>query len=513
MADDYLLEMKNITKIFPPNTVANYRVNFNVRRGEIHALLGENGAGKTTLVKILFGEYKPDEGEIFYKGRRIRIRSPRDAIRLGIWLVHQHFRLVETLTVAENVALGFSKDLIRPVENIRGRIASLSKKYHLEIDPDARIWQLSAGERQRVELLKALYADAELLVLDEPTTALAPPEREGLYSIMDRMRGEGKAIVFITHRLDEIGICDRVTVLRRGRVVRTIEGSDMDSGQLARLMLGEGVSFELGDRRPSYGLSRQPLLEVSNLWVRGDRGEFAVRGVSLAVHAGEVVGIAGIAGNGQRELAEAIVGLRGIERGDVSVLGRGAKGRSPRGLADLGLAYVPEDRVGMGVALDLSVLDNFILRKYHRKEYLKLGFLIDYEKFVGELKEAIRKYGIKTPDIYKPAGTLSGGNIQKLIIARELSSGARLIVAMYPTQGLDVATALQVRRLLLEERNRGTGVLLVSEDLNELLGLSDRILVIYRGSIVGEFGAANMDLKRIGRLMAGAEEARVIVGR
>jgi len=501
-ASDLVLEMKGITKFFPPDIMANDHIDFSLRKGELHALLGENGAGKSTLVKILYGECKPDEGEILIEGRKVKIKSPKDALKLGIGMVHQHFRLVETLTIAENIALSFARSQLFPSREVRGRLLELSNRYGLEIDPDAYVWQLSTGEKQRVEILKVLYAGAKILVLDEPTSVLSPIEREKLFEVIDRMRHDGCSIVFITHRLDEAMRSDRITVLRKGRVVATVTPSEVTKEELAKMMVGRAVALNQyfkHDRKPG-----DPVLKVEDLWVMGDRGVYAVRGVSLEVRRGEVLGIAGVAGNGQKELVEAITGLRRVEKGRIIIAGREVTNMSARQIAELGVAHIPEDRIRLGLAPYLSLVDNYLLRKYYKKEYRR-GPFIDYGKAEEELNEAVERYGLVAPSLKVPAILLSGGNMQKLILARELSEEHCLIVASHPTYGLDVATTEFVRRVLLEERDKGAGVLLVSEDLEEILALSDRVAVIHRGRIVGVFDSNKVSMEEIGLLMAGEE--------
>lgn len=510
MAEDVVLEARNITKFFPPNIYANRGVCFTLRRGEIHVLLGENGAGKTTFVRMLFGELKPDEGEIYVKGEKVEFRSPRDAIARKIWMIHQHFRLVENLTVGENVALGLAGRLVFPEREVKPRLVELMERYGLEVDPDALIWQLSAGEKQRVEILKALYAGAEILILDEPTSILTPAERRRFFQILKELKRQGVSIIFITHKLDEALKGDRITVLRRGRVVATVEPSNISEEELVKMMVGEDVRrLELPLTRSKASRKEKPVLEVRNVWVMGDRGVYAVKGVSLEVYEGEIVGIAGVAGNGQKELAEAIAGLRRVERGEILIAGVNVSNKNARFVAELGTAFIPEDRIGTGIVPDLSVLDNFMLKLYYRREFTKRKLIIRYDLLMRELEKAVKRYCIKVPSPYYPVRTLSGGNIQKLIIARELAKKHRLIVALHPTYGLDVATTAAVRKILLEESVKGSAILLVSEDLEELLELSDRIAVMHEGKIVGVFGSEEASLEAIGRLMAGGKKEAV----
>ena len=497
-----LVRMEGITKRFP-GVVANYKVDFELREGEIHALLGENGAGKTTLMNILYGLYKPDEGRIFVRGHEVRIRGPRDAMKLGIGMVHQHFKLVPTLTVAENVALGLEETgFFLPTKKIEKAIEEAARRYGLDIDPDAKIWQLSVGERQRVEILKALMRDARVLILDEPTTVLTPGEKEELFRILRKLADEGRGIVFITHKLDEVfRIADRVTVLRKGRVVASgVPTSKTTPRELAKLMVGREVGYKLAKRPKEPG---EVVLKVEDLFAMDDRGTMVVKGVSFEVRRGEVFGIAGVAGNGQKELVEAIVGLRKPEKGRVVIDSHDVTGRSPAEVLGLGVAFIPEDRARYGIVPDLSVAENLVLKAYRYPPFSKGMFLdVDYIRKWSE--ELVAEYRITTPSIDTPAGSLSGGNIQRLILARELSTTPRLIIASHPTYGLDVAATEQVRALLLKHRDEGAGVLLISEDLDELLELSDRIAVMRDGRIVGIMDASEADVEEIGVLMSGA---------
>lgn len=496
------LVMRDITKAFP-GVVANDRVNLDVRPGEVHALLGENGAGKTTLVNILYGIHQPDAGEIFLNGRPVRIRSPRHAIGLGIGLVPQHFLLVKRHTVAENIALGLpGTRFFWPLAPVEKRLRELGERYGLAVDPRAYVWQLSAGEQQRVEILKALARGARLLILDEPTSVLTPQEARSLFDVLRRMTREGHSVIFISHKLDEVlEIADRVTVLRRGRVVASLPRARTDKRTLARLMVGREVVF---DRRANRHLPGPPVLVVEDLWARDDRGVPVVRGVSLTVHRGEVLGLAGVAGNGQRELVEVLTGLRRPLRGEVRVLGRPVTGQSPRALAEAGVAHIPEDRMGTGVVPGMTVAENLVLKRYRYPPFCR-GPLLDVYRIADFARQAVAEYGIVTPGVSTRARALSGGNLQKLILARELSGQPTLIVAAHPTYGLDVGATEQVHEVLLRQRDRGAGVLLVSEDLDEILALSDRIAVVFSGRIMGVVEAAQADRERIGLMMAGVQ--------
>ncbi len=497
--------MRGIVKRFP-GVVANDHVDFEVRSGEIHALLGENGAGKSTLMKILYGMYRPDAGEILIDGERVRFRSPLDAIRRGIGMVHQHFMLVEPFTVAENVALGLpsSRRFVNDLDRVAARIQELAELYGFKVDPGAYIWQLSVGEQQRVEILKVLYRGASVLILDEPTAVLTPQEVEGLFRTLRRMKEEGHAIVFISHKLNEVlSISDRITVLRGGRVVGTIPAADATREELARMMVGREVVFRL--ERPAVEPG-EVMLEIRDLWAMGDRGVPALRGVDLEVRAGEIVGLAGVSGNGQRELAEVIVGLRRPTRGRVRIGGTDVTGWPPAELIKLGLSYIPEERMRDGGVPEFSVEDNLVLKDHPFRPFSR-GIFLNFPEIARYAERLIGDFDIRTPSRRTPLKSLSGGNIQKLILARELSRSPKVLIAAQPTRGLDVSATEYVRRRILEQRERGTATLLISDDLDEILSLSDRIAVIYEGRIMGVVRTEEADIEELGLMMAGAKSA------
>jgi len=496
----FAIRMEGITKRFP-GVVANREIDFAVRKGEIHALLGENGAGKTTLMKVLAGLYQPDEGRIWIDGRAVAVRSPRDAIDLGIGMIHQHFMLVESHSVAENIILGL--DAPRFVLNLRqveDQIAALADQYHLQVDPRARIWQLSVGEQQRVEILKALYRGARILVMDEPTAVLTPQETEELFKTLRSMVSEGHTIVFISHKLGEVtAVADRITVLRRGEVVDSVPASEIGREDLARMMVGRDVLFRLGKRESSPG---DVVLEIEGLTALNDKGLEALRGVSLAVRRGEILGVAGVAGNGQRELAETIVGLRPVTGGQIRLAGQDVTNRSPREMLDRGVGYIPADRMGAGLVVNLSVAENLILKCYREPPVCR-GFFLDGDAISAHAEELVHGYDVKTPGIRTRTRLLSGGNLQKLILAREISSRPALMVAVHPTRGLDIGATEDVRRLLLEQREAGGGIVLISEDLDELLSMSDRIAVLYEGRLMGVVESEEARVEDLGLMMAG----------
>jgi len=499
--------MRGITKRFP-GVVANDSVDFEAAAGEVHALLGENGAGKSTLSNILTGLYRPDEGEIFLYGRQVEFHAPRDALDAGICMVHQHFRLVEPFTVAENVLLGDHRGegrafRLRP-RAIERRVVELSKRYGQAVDPRARIWQLSLGEQQRVEILKALYREARILILDEPTAVLTPQESEALFQTLRGIAAEGRTVIFISHKLHEVkAVADRVTVLRGGHAIATVPVAEATPRSLAALMVGRELS---GDRAPSERQAGDVVLELDDVWAQGDRGDAAVKGVSLSVRAGEIAAVAGVAGNGQRELAETIAGIRAPTRGTVRFSGRRLSGGDPRAAIRAGIAYVPEDRLGTGVAPSLSIASNLVLKSY-REPTVSRGPLLRLRQIRDRALELISRYRIAAPGPAAPARLLSGGNLQKVVLAREFSGRPRLLVAASPTRGLDVGAIETVHAYLRDAAADGMGVFLISEDLDEILALADRIAVMYEGEILGEFEASEADVEEIGLLMAGGQRA------
>jgi ABC-type uncharacterized transport system ATPase subunit len=501
------VELRGITKRFPA-VLANDRVDFEAAVGEVHALLGENGAGKTTLSNILTGLYRPDEGETVLFGRPVVFHSPRDALDAGIAMVHQHFRLVSPFTVAENVVLGDHRDIGRTFllhqRAIERRVADLSTRYGLAVEPRARIWQLSVGEQQRVEILKALYQDARILILDEPTAVLTPQEAEALFETIRAMAADGRTVIFISHKLHEVkAVADRVTVLRRGRSMETVSTPDATPRSLAGLMVGREI--ELGGR--PEGDRREPgeaVLELDALCADGDRGTQALREVSLSVRAGEIVAIAGVAGNGQRELAETIVGIRPATAGTVRVGARRLRGGDPRQAIRAGVSYVPEDRLGTGVAPGLSIAANVVLKAY-REPPVSRGPLLVLGRIRELAERVIERYDVRTPGPYVPAWQLSGGNLQKVVLGREFAGEPAVLVAAAPTRGLDVAAIETVHEYLRDAAGGGVAVLLISEDLDEILALADRIAVMYEGGVVGERDAATATVEELGLLMAGGE--------
>ena len=507
MSETLLVMMKGIVKRFP-GVVANDHVDFELRQGEVHALLGENGAGKTTLMNILYGLYKPDEGEIYVKGRRVEIKSPKEAIKLGVGMVHQNFRLIPTHTVLENIVLGLKEaGFIIRYKNLEEEIKRLSESYGWKIDPRAKVWQLSAGEKQQVEILKTLYRRADILILDEPTSVLAPQETRALFNAIRRMASEGKGIIFITHKLDEaMQVSDRVTVMRKGRVVITKNTSETNPTELANYMVGRPVIFAV-EKKPLPPGKEVAILR--NVHALSDKGVPALNGVNLVIRRNEILGLAGVTGNGQIELVEVITGLRKVTKGKVIIDGVDVTNRSPREIMELGVAYIPPENLRWGLVASLPVVDNLFLKAYRYPPYSN-KITIDWKRVYGKARELIEEFGVVTPSPFIRARALSGGNLQRLVLARELSGligggVPKLIVAAYPTKGLDVGATEFVHKTLLKYREKGSGILLVSEDLEEILRISDRVAVIFNGRIVGEFKAEEADIERIGLLMAGAE--------
>ncbi len=496
-----LVAMRGIVKRFP-GVLANDHIDFSVESGQIHALLGENGAGKTTLMNVLYGLYQPEEGEIFFRDQRVQLTSPRDAIQLGIGMVHQHFMLIPPLTVAENVILGLkhTANPLLDLEDAHEKISELSGRYGMPVNPRDEVWQLSVGEQQRVEIIKALYRGAEVLILDEPTSVLIPQEVGELFQVLRRMAEEGKAIIFISHKLDEvIQVSHKVTVLRDGKVVATLDTESTSENELARLMVGREVLFRIEKEEPKLG---DVILKVSNLDAFGDKGLLALKGISFEVRTGECVGFAGVSGNGQRELAEVISGLRPVSSGSVHIGDRDMTNRSPAEIIRAGLGYIPEERHRVGSIGDFTVAENAILET-HRSHFTQ-GIFLDRLAIKQHVSDLIANYDVKTPSSETPTRNLSGGNLQKLILGRELPRLPELLLAAQPTRGLDVGATEYIRQELLRARDQGTAILLISEDLDEILSLSDRILVMYEGQIVGELSSEEADIETLGLMMGGA---------
>jgi general nucleoside transport system ATP-binding protein len=501
-----VLELHDITKSFP-GVLANDHINLTLEQGEIHALLGENGAGKTTLMNILYGLYKPDEGEILVRGQKVDIETPNDAIALGIGMVHQHFMLVPVMTVTENVMLG-----VEPTRNgiflderkVAQHIREISEQYGLEVDPDSYVKDLSVGIQQRVEIIKVLYREANILILDEPTAVLTPQEVEGLFNILKTLIEKGKSIIFITHKLKEVmAVADRITVLRAGRTVGTVEPSTVNPEKLASMMVGREVNLVVRKKPAQPG---EIALEVKNLFVRDERKHMTVNGVSFDVHKGEVLGVAGVQGNGQTELVYALTGLLPIDAGEVCLLGQTFRKITPRHVLEKGVAHIPEDRQRHGLVLSFPVYDNLVLCNYYVPPFAK-GVALQENTIIKNGTDLVKQYDIRTPSVFVNVSTLSGGNQQKVIVAREFSRPIQVLIASQPTRGLDVGSIEYIHNRIIAKRDEGTAVLLVSSELDEIMALSDRIAVMYRGRVVAIVEAIKATKEYLGLLMAGITPA------
>ncbi|OIJ12318.1 heme ABC transporter ATP-binding protein [Anaerobacillus arseniciselenatis] len=502
-----VIEMNNIRREFP-GIVANDNITLQLRQGEIHALLGENGAGKSTLMNILFGLYQPTKGEIKVRGEIVNITDPNVANQLGIGMVHQHFMLVDNFTVAENIILGAEpkKGAKIDIKKAEKDVLELSEKYGLKVDPRAKIEDISVGMQQRVEIVKTLYRGAEILIFDEPTAALTPQEITELIQIMKALVKEGKSIILITHKLKEImAVCDRCTVIRRGKGIGTVEVAESDPDSLAAMMVGREVNFtvEREEAKP-----KEPVLKVNDLVVQDVRKVPVVNGLNLEVKAGEILGIAGVDGNGQSEFIEAITGLRKIDSGKITLNDKDLTALKTRKITESGVAHIPQDRHKHGLVLDFSVAENIVLQTYYQKPYSK-NKIMNFPAIFKKANELIEEYDVRTPSEHTQARALSGGNQQKAIIAREIDRSPDLLIAAQPTRGLDVGAIEFIHRKLIEERDKGRAVLLVSLELDEVLNVSDRIAVIYEGKIVAVVNPKETDEKELGLLMAGGKSKRV----
>ncbi len=498
-----ILEVKGVSKQFP-GVLACDDVNFDLHKGEIHALLGENGAGKSTLMNLIYGLHNPDKGEIFVNGELAAIHSPNDSIALGIGMVHQHFMLIPVFTVAENVMLGDETVKRGSLDraSVAARINEISKQYGLDIDPNAVVGDLPVGLQQRVEIVKTLYRHAKIVIIDEPTAVLTPQEAEDLFRIMHDLTARGVSIIFITHKLKEVlAVSDRITVMRAGRVVNTVNPAETDSAQLANMMVGRQVILTV-DKKDHE--AAEEVLEVEGLTVRDQRDLETVHGVSFSVRAGEVLGIAGVQGNGQTELSEALTGLRHPTGGKVTISGKDLTGKPPRTITEAGLAHIPEDRQRHGLVLSYSITDNMALCDYYRPPFSRRG-VIQPRALDENANKLIQEFDVRTPSAFVNAGKLSGGNQQKVIVARELSrSGVKLVIANQPTRGLDVGSIEYIHSEIIEMRDSGIAVLLISAELDEIMALSDRIAVMYRGQIVAVVETKKTNREQLGLWMAGA---------
>ena len=495
------VEMKQIRKEFPA-TLANDCVDFTAYKGEIHALLGENGAGKSTLMNILTGVLKPDRGTISIHGKQVSMRSPGDALNLGIGMIYQHFKLVKPFTVAENIVLGMERVKILKTRELEKQVKELSEEYKIKINPSSAIWQLSIGEQQRVEILKILYRKADILILDEPTAVLTPDEVKELFGTLKNMAERGCTIIFITHKMNEVmEYADRITVLRDGRLVKAVKKEETTEAELAQLMVGREIS--MGRRNTKNTTRAEVVLKARDISVLNDKKLKAVEGLSFDLYAGEILGVAGVSGNGQKELMEALAGLRRLEGGQISINGKDCTNASVRQRIQMGEAFIPEDRYGFALVKTMTVTENASFKCYRNPSFCRHG-VIHYKKLEEQAKRFIEDFHIKVGGTKSLVQSMSGGNAQKLILARETAEQPSVILASYPVRGLDIQATESIHKILVEEKNRGAGVLLVSEDLDEIFQLSDRVAVMYEGKFMGILPVEQVDLKQIGMAMAGA---------
>jgi ABC-type uncharacterized transport system ATPase subunit len=496
-----IIRMIGITKRFG-EVLANDNIDFAVWKGEVHALLGENGAGKTTLMNILSGLYRADAGKVYLGGESVQIDSPRDALRHGIGTVYQHFMLIKPFTVAENIVFGLKsrREPLLDLDTVAEQVVELSSRYGLAVDPQARIQDLSVGAQQRVEIIKALYRGADVLILDEPTSVLTPQEAEELFKVLRDLTKQGHTIIFITHKLDEVmAVADRITVLRDGRRITTVAKVKTNKAELARMMVGREVLFRLEKSNKTPG---KTVLEIKDLWAHAANGQPVLRGLSFLLQSGEILGLAGVDGNGQSELAQVLMGTRPATAGYVHLDGQDVTHSSPKQRLKLGMGYVPEDRNALGLIGSFSVSENMILDTHFVPPYAR-GIFLNRQAMVKDTERLIREFDIKAAGHEERAARLSGGNLQKLILAREVNRDPRVLIAAQPTRGLDVGATEYIWRRLLEQRDRGRAILLISADLDEVLALSDRILVIYEGEMMGLLKGTDVEIEKLGLMMAG----------
>ncbi len=504
---DYVVEMLNIRKEFP-GIVANDDITIQLKKGEIHALLGENGAGKSTLMNVLFGLYQPEKGEIRVKGKPVNMTDPNVANDHGIGMVHQHFMLVEPFTVTQNIILGTEPTAMGKIDlrKAEKEVQELSNKYGLKVDAKAKIQDISVGMQQRVEILKTLYRGADVLIFDEPTAVLTPQEIIELMQIMKSLIAEGKSIILITHKLKEImQICDRCTVIRKGKGIGTVNVEGTSVNELASLMVGRDVSFKT---KKTPAQPKQTVLKIDNLHVKDSRKVDMVKGLNLELRAGEIVGIAGVDGNGQSELIEAITGLKKAQKGSIELNGKAITNLSPRKVTESGVGHIPQDRHKFGLVLDFPIGENIVLQTYYKKPYSKYKVL-NYKEIYDKAEKLIKEYDVRTPSVYTKARALSGGNQQKAIISREVDRSPDLLIAAQPTRGLDVGAIEFIHQKLIEERDKGRAILLVSFELDEILDVSDRIAVVFDGEIVANVKPEETNEQKLGLLMAGSSEEKV----
>ena len=492
------ISMKGITKTFG-KVVANNNINLQVNSGEIHALLGENGAGKSTLMNILSGIYIPDRGSIFISGKEEKFSSPKDAIKAKIGMIHQHFKLVEQMTSLENIMLGQKTGFFINKNKMIKDLTELSNKYGLEVDLQRRVYDMAVGEKQILEILKVLYRGAKILVLDEPTTVFTPPETKKLFKIMNKMKEQGCAIIFISHKMDEVmEVSDKITILRKGETIETLDTKDTSPENMAELMVGHPVDLSITRLKVEC---KEKVLQDKNLRVLNEDGIESLKGISFDIREGEILGIAGIVNSGQKELCEAIAGMQTIKEGEVLFLGDNLVGKTTRDIINMGISmsFIPEDRLGMGLVGSMDMVDNLMLKEYHSQK----GFFIDKKPAITRAKEIIKQLKVKTPGIYYPIKNLSGGNIQKILLGRELASDPKLLIMAYPVRGLDINTCYTIYDLINEQKAKGVAILLIAEDLDVLIQLSDRVMVVCNGEVTGTVDAEKTTKERVGLMMTG----------
>ena len=500
----YILELKNITKKFM-GIIANDNISLKIRKGEIYAILGENGAGKSTLMNILIGLYTPTSGKIYVNSKEVHIKSPKDSIQLGIGMVHQHYKLVEILTVAENIIIGWQpQNWYINKTKLYKHLLEISEQYDLLIQPDALISDLSAGEKQRVEIIKMLYRNVNILILDEPTSILTPQESKKLFKNLREMKTQGKTVIFISHKLNEImDIADRVTVLRRGKLIKTLDKDTTNPKELTNMMIGREMQTIEKKQINTNNMEQKPILIVNNLQAKGDEGEIALKDISFSMDAGEILGVAGVSGNGQSEFAEVLTGLRPLNSGKIDFQGKDISNSKPIDFINAGISHIPEDRIGTGTIPTFNCIDNIILKSYKKPPIKKRNNTIDYKKAKEIGEKLMKEYDVRVSSPMIPVKLLSGGNMQKLILAREISYEPALIVAVHPTYGLDVSAVEMVHQYLLKEQEKGCAILLISEDLDEILELSDTIAVMYKGQLTSKKHRNKCTVEKIGEAMMG----------
>lgn len=498
MKNQAYIQIQNITKTFG-TVIANNKICLDVRKGEIHALLGENGSGKSTLMNMLSGIYTPDSGSIFIGNREVHFNSPAESIAMGIGMIHQHFKLVEILTAKENIVAGQKGEIFIGRNKLSGQIRALTEKFGLEIDPDKKVYNMSVGEKQNVEILKVLYRGAEILILDEPTAVLTPQETQKLFAIMRNMKKAGCAVIIITHKLHEVmEISDRVTVLRKGETVGTVETSATDMKQLTEMMVGRPVDLSIARVQKDKGL---PILQVNDLTVLNEDKAKALDGVSFTLCPGEILGVAGVAGSGQKELCEAIAGLQPVLGGEILYENENIVGKNPRDIIKMGISmsFIPEDRLGMGLVASMDMVDNLILKEYQNQK----GWMIDRNPAKQRAEMLIKKLDIVTPGIHHAVRKLSGGNIQKVLLGREIESNPRLLITAYPVRGLDIGASYTIYDLLNDQKQKDVAILYIGEDLDVLMELCDRIMILCDGKVTGVVDAAKVTKEQLGLMMAG----------